>query len=78
MNMFGGIRVLASQALPKVSVVPVRAHKLNPRKVAYHTRIQKKWNKRFGTREDLYFVMAQGVIFAHPDNIELLKSQIGT
>lgn len=83
MITFGDIKVRASTALPKVSVVPAKVHKLNRRYVprhdrykTYHDRIQKKWNKRFGTRDELFFVGMMDTIYTHPDNVEILKRKV--
>jgi len=38
----------------------------------YHKRIQKKWNKRFGFRKDLYFISTINGIYAHPNTVKKL------
>jgi hypothetical protein len=49
-NPFGSLRVLESPMA--VQQVPVRRHKKRRNQTeAYHRRIQKKWTKRFGMRE---------------------------
>ncbi len=50
-NPFGGMRVVES-AIGTHQQVPVRRHKKRRNQTeAYHRRIQKKWTKRFGMRE---------------------------
>lgn len=49
-NPFGGLRVVESPLA--VQTVPVRAHKKRRNQTeAYHARVQKKWTKRFGTKQ---------------------------
>lgn len=51
-----GINILVNGHLPK-RTIPLRQHKLRHGHTAYHKRIQKKWAKRFGTKEvDCWYV----------------------
>ena len=50
-NPFGGLRVVESP-LAMTQPVPNRRHKKRRNQTeAYHRRIQKKWTKRFGTKQ---------------------------
>lgn len=52
--------------------VPVREHKRpqHPRQFSYHNRVQKKWVKRYGMRDqyDVYLTSRQA--FMHPDTFK--------
>ena len=53
---FLDINILVNEHLPKRDL-PLRQHKLRHGHTAYHKRIQKKWAKRFGTKEvDCWYV----------------------
>ena len=42
----------------------------------YHQRVQKKWRKRFGTKEAPgAYELAGGVLVMHPDLVEMLKKE---
>lgn len=46
---------------------PVREHKPGRHPAAYHARIQKKWTRRFGTRQEpTFYLLAGRQIVAHP------------
>lgn len=63
-----GIRIFSSPYLTDATITePVKKHK--PRRwmsERYHARIQKKWNKRFGTREVETAYMLNGGLYMHP------------
>jgi hypothetical protein len=51
-NLFG-IPVVAHPLVPLSMTVPNRKHRRRPwMSEQYHRRVQKKWNKRFGTHEE--------------------------
>jgi len=76
-NSFTGIKVTASPLVPEFSTFSNRKHNRRKGSAAYHRRIQKKWDKRFGVRKERYFIeMGALGIFAHPNTIRLLEQTI--
>ncbi len=68
--LFGGMEVRTSHIVKPIRV-PVRKHKLRRnQKRSYHARIQKKWNKRFGTFMSAQAIVMNGVIFVHPQDFD--------
>jgi hypothetical protein len=55
--------------------VPVREHKkpLHPRRLAYHNRVQKKWVKRHGMRDQYDIIVTPKHAFMHHDTIVQLQ-----
>lgn len=44
--------------MPMVRTVPIKTHKKRRNQsIAYHLRVQKKWQKRYGTRTERYALM---------------------
>lgn len=84
-QMFNGFRVVESTMA--METVPVRRHKQTRAKSdSYHSRIQKKWNKRFGFKQvpGIYMIDTskltfgglnggEKVIMAHPEMAARLK-----
>ena len=44
----------------------------------YHTRIDKKWKKRFGYKKERLIILHNGKLFAHPDTIKALSNRKAT
>ena len=42
----------------------------------YHKRVQKKWNKRYGTRQVPCMYKTEKGIIAHPEIVEKIKKEI--
>lgn len=63
---FCGVPICVSKMAYKVEKIPRRKHKQRWRQtIAYHQRIQKKWDKRYGTvekRTPCMYVMDLGVV----------------
>lgn len=90
-NIFGHTELL--HGLPIVTSphcirrVPSRVHDKRRHSDTYHARIQKKWNKRFGMREEPIFMLVDNhavglvqprgkVIVAHPDYVAAVRGLI--
>ena len=56
MRTLFGVPVIKSSSLLMNRWVPCRKHKAGKGRssLAYHNRIQKKWNKRFGVKQEKY------------------------
>jgi len=76
-GQFSGVRIIESPHMQKYTTEPARKHKEHPKRKKYHLRVQKKWNKRFGTVQNPMFIATMGAIFAHPDVVQLLRDKIG-
>lgn len=63
-SFFGRMRVLRSRQRQLFEMdVPVREHKKRRNQsAAYHARIQKKWNKRFGLKKSACALVLDGKI----------------
>lgn len=77
LNNFTGVKIIASPAMQRATRKPVKLHKEHVKRKPYHARIQKKWDKRYGVREELLFVSTMGALFTHPDNIQILRDSLG-
>lgn len=75
-GQLSSIKFIPDRFLSIFDRVPVRKHKLKRwmTKSNYHQRIQKKWNKRFGFKDQRSFLFSNGIVYAHPENIEFIKS----
>lgn len=56
---------------------PIRKHnKTQSMSESYHNRVQKKWTKRYGTKQiPCYYVTPRGII-AHPSVLEQLRKEL--
>lgn len=75
MSYFAGMRVIENPHLPTWQDVPNRKHKKKSWQInkVYHERIQKKWNKRFGTHEERVIIMLGDKVVVSPANYDFLK-----
>ena len=73
LNHLYGVKVVVSPLMKTFSQDPVRTHK-GMSKTRYSRRIQKKWNKRFGTIETRFFLRNDTQIICSQENFEYLKS----
>jgi hypothetical protein len=81
-----GMQVLPSTHLPTFTQVPVRKHTLKTPRGAcplharrlrlYHLRVQKKWNKRWGTTTERVFYVSEGRILCSHANYKALMQCI--
>ncbi len=63
-----GMKIIESLHMPKTMLTPVRKHIRKPWMTeAYHKRIQKKWNKRFGQVDEPCILMTPQGICCHPE-----------
>jgi len=74
-----GISVLSNPLCERL--VPIKVHKESrSNSTTYHKRIQKKWNKRYGMKKELYAIFVASPIFGneafimHPKALALLKN----
>lgn len=87
MNFLSGIPVVINNYLPITMQVSVRKHKdrgelrthrffkhVRCRPSAYHKRIQKKWDKRYGMKEQPYCLVAGGRYFMHQAVFDQIRS----
>lgn len=82
MNLFGHIKVFSSPLCELT--VPVRKHRKGRcQSDAYHKRVQKKWLKRFGTKQEKVAIMfdpsAVGLmgspsIAMHPEHYAIIRN----
>lgn len=49
---FGGITIRSNPYLPSTRSVPVKKHAKRKGSAAYHRRVQKKWTKRYGMKQE--------------------------
>lgn len=75
-EQMNSIKFIPYRFLPMFDRVPVRKHELKRwmTKSNYHQRIQKKWNKRFGFKDQRSFFYSDGTVYAHPENITFVKN----
>ena len=70
-----GVGFIVSNLIPETVCVPVKKY---PKKQwmlpSRCVRMQKKWNKRYGTTIALNYIMIGGSIYAHKNVIEKLKN----
>ena len=73
MNPFANIPIVVNKFACE-RVVPNRKHERPrwDRRGSYHRRIQKKWNKRFGTHIDHYAHMANGRLYVSQKIMDIL------
>lgn len=89
MNYLSGIPIVINNMLPATMPVSVRKHKdrgelrthrffkhVRCRPSAYHKRIQKKWDKRYGMKEQPYYLLMHGRYFMHQDVYAQIKAMI--
>jgi hypothetical protein len=58
--------------------VPVKPHKFGKdhRRRAYHLRIEKKWNKRYGFKvENVMYMIGNNIVMMHMDDAKSLKKE---
>jgi|GEM_PF-2364083 hypothetical protein len=74
---YGSVRVYSSNLATQTS--PRKQHKKTASMSdSYHNRVQKKWLKRYGTKQvPGAYELAGGVLVMHPELVELLKREIG-
>lgn len=66
--------IRTSPLLPERTWVQNKVHKKKPwMRDSYHRRIQKKWDKRFGVKEQVYILQTPYGFFVHPNTAKLLK-----
>lgn len=71
---FTGVRIVDCFHMPEFTVKSNREHVRKPWMTGtYHNRIQKKWDKRFGTKKVRYLINNQGTIYAHPETVRFIK-----
>lgn len=76
MNM-NGYRIIPNNMLAEFNYEPAKKHvKKSWMSDTYHRRVQKKWLKRFGRREVRNVIMANGVIYAHPNTVEFIAKAV--
>ena len=73
--LYGGIRVISS---PFAMVAePIKKHtKTRSMSESYHARVQKKWTKRYGTKQVPGAYMTPMGLVAHPVVLEAMKRAI--
>lgn len=76
---YNQIQVIASPLVEKETIVQAKriALKRWMKGRNYHKRINKKLLKRYGVNISIPYVFSDGILYAHPDNVELLKAGIG-
>jgi hypothetical protein len=58
-------------------VVRVRFFNCLRKPSPYHIRVQKKWNKRFGFKEEKYMmVIGRNVVLVHPETLQMLTMEM--
>jgi hypothetical protein len=68
--------VIVDLYMPIFKEEPEKIHELKSwmDQRAYHGRIQKKWNKRFGIKKErLFYVIEGNKVLTHPVNAELIR-----
>ena len=70
-----GVKIISNSAMPVFTRVHARKHK-GRTLTQYSKRVQKKWDKRFGYKDMRNFMTNGAVIYCHPLNYEILKSQL--
>ncbi len=73
------IRVISSDWVDKETITQAKqlSRKRWMKGRCYHKRINKKLLKRFGVNISIPYVLSCGKLFAHPENVEILRSNIG-
>lgn len=76
--VFPGVPVFESIVVPETQEEPARKHVCKPWMSgrAYHERIQKKWNRRFGFEVTRPVWRTADGIFIHPNNKPLLHKML--
>lgn len=70
-----GVNVISNELC--IATEPMRKHsKTRSMSESYHTRVQKKWIKRFGTKQVPAAYMTPHGLIAHPAIIEKLRQAI--
>lgn len=73
--LFGGLKIVKSPTA--VSKQRNKAHKLNPkRKNSYHLRIQKKWDKKFGSEYKPGMFLLGFDLAVHPEVFDKLMHEV--
>jgi len=73
----GGIPVILSPYAE--ALVPARKHEIKSwMRESYHRRIQKKWNKRFGTTLEPVMLRTEKGLIVHPLIWEQVKDKLGS
>lgn len=77
---YNQIQVIASPLIEKETIAQVKriALKRWMKGRNYHKRINKKWLKRYGVNISIPYIFSDGVLYAHPDNVETLKARIAS
>jgi len=76
--MIGCFNLYESPYMQEFSDEPVKSipFKRWMRGRVYHKRLNKKLLKRFGTEKKRQFIQSGDAIFAHPNNIAILRSSV--
>jgi len=70
LSLAGGYPIYANRMMQEFENVPVKKHvKKGWMRESYHSRISKKWIKRYGTKEIRPTIVTGGRMYAHPNTV---------